>query len=573
MKITAINVSNVLGARNVNVHLTSPITVFCAQNRNGKTSLLEAVRMAMRGEPARGVNLKKNYNQLITEGASTGQAAVETVEHGEMWMMLPTGKGAHAPDNAALPFVLDPTRLGALNDKERKAALFNLLGLKLTPAAVKAKMQEQSLDMVKAERVLPLLRAGFEDASTNAAEQATLSKGAWKNVTGEQWGSEKAVDWTASAPAFDQSEFDSLLAQAADADQAISTATLNLGSLTAQHNQFLQHAGRVVELTVKAEKLDRITKKLETDEAELAEMQNRLATLKASEETQHAKTCPGCGAMLLIKDGQLVHVDLSAAKGTDDDLSRIPAIEQAIHLCRNAIANDRRDLAEAEAAKAQLKEIESSTQTVKQSDIDSAKGHTDKLKAERAQLATRIDLLTNAKRAAADCETNTQKAAAHHADVLAWLAISVALSPNGIPGQLVAEGLKPLASRLAQSKEDTGWPLVSISQDMAITYGGRAYQLLSESEKWRADAMLAEAISHVSGLKLLLLDRFDCLDLPGRSEALAWLDTLAINNEIDTVLVGATLKSAQANWAPSTSALWISDGHCQFELKELAEAA
>lgn len=572
MKITAINVTNVLGARSVNVHLNTPISVFCAQNRNGKTSLLEAVRMAMRGEPARGVNHKKNYNQLITEGASGGQAAVETVEQGELWMMLPTGKGVHAQDNAALPYVLDPTRLGALTDKERKATLFNLLGLKLTPAAVKEKMQAHGLDMAKAERVLPLLRTGFEDASAHAAEQATQCKGAWKNVTGEQWGSEKAVDWKAQAATFDQAELDALLAQAADADQAMMTATLNLGSLTAQHNQFLQQAGRVTELKAKSERLDRINKKLETDEAELADLQGRLATLKASEETQDAKTCPGCGAMLLLKDGQLVHVDPSAARGTDDDLARIPAIEQAIHLCRNAIANDRRDLAEAEAAKEQLKEIEATTATVKQSDIDTAKAHSDKLKADRALLTTRIDALTTAKRAATDSEANTKKAAGHHADIMAWLAIATALSPNGIPGQMVSDGLKPFAARLAQSREDTGWPLVAITQDMAITYGGRAYQLLSESEKWRADAMLAEAISHVSGLKLLLLDRFDCLDLPGRGEALAWLDTLAINNEVDTVLVGATLKSAQANWAPSTSAYWISNGVCQAEQQELAAA-
>jgi hypothetical protein len=39
--------------------------------------------------------------------------------------------------------------------------------------------------------------------------------------------------------------------------------------------------------------------------------------------------------------------------------------------------------------------------------------------------------------------------------------------------------------------------------------------------------MLAEAISFQSGLRLLVLDRFDVLDAQGRSDLLAWLDVLA----------------------------------------------
>jgi hypothetical protein len=124
-----------------------------------------------------------------------------------------------------------------------------------------------------------------------------------------------------------------------------------------------------------------------------------------------------------------------------------------------------------------------------------------------------------------------------------------------------------------QSAEDTGWPRVEIAPDMLITFGGRPYQLLSESEKWRTEAVLVEAVSYISGLKLFLLDRFDVLDIKGRSQALAWLDTLGINNEVDTVLVGATLKSATSAWPESFEAFWVHDGICQSEAREMAEAA
>jgi type 1 glutamine amidotransferase len=39
--------------------------------------------------------------------------------------------------------------------------------------------------------------------------------------------------------------------------------------------------------------------------------------------------------------------------------------------------------------------------------------------------------------------------------------------------------------------------------------------------------MICEAIAHLSELRICVLDRFDVLDGPGRSAALAWLDVLA----------------------------------------------
>ncbi|MFX5611511.1 hypothetical protein ABTD85_24050, partial [Acinetobacter baumannii] len=75
-----------------------------------------------------------------------------------------------------------------------------------------------------------------------------------------------------------------------------------------------------------------------------------------------------------------------------------------------------------------------------------------------------------------------------------------------------------------------------------ITAGGRAYGLLSESEQWRTDAMIAQAVAQVTGLRILMLDRFDVLDLPGRSDAINWLHSLAEEGHIETALVFGTLK-------------------------------
>ena len=90
-----------------------------------------------------------------------------------------------------------------------------------------------------------------------------------------------------------------------------------------------------------------------------------------------------------------------------------------------------------------------------------------------------------------------------------------------------------------------GWKLPVIDGDMNITVGGRPYGLLSESEKWRADYLLAEAISHVSGRRLLVLDRMDVLDAPGRNDLIFWLADMADANAFDTALVLGTMRRDQ----------------------------
>ncbi len=95
-----------------------------------------------------------------------------------------------------------------------------------------------------------------------------------------------------------------------------------------------------------------------------------------------------------------------------------------------------------------------------------------------------------------------------------------------------------------------GWSPVQISADIDVTFGGRLYGLLSESERRRCDATLALAIATISGLRLALLDRLDVLDLPSRSQALTLLRAVTMDKEIDSVIVAGTLKEAMAKRRP-----------------------
>lgn len=81
--------------------------------------------------------------------------------------------------------------------------------------------------------------------------------------------------------------------------------------------------------------------------------------------------------------------------------------------------------------------------------------------------------------------------------------------------------------------------------------------------------MLAEAISHLSGLKLLVLDRVDVLDLKGRADLFAWLEVLVDEQELETALLFATLKALPAGLPACVASHWLQDGQVRL-LKEAA---
>jgi hypothetical protein len=270
--------------------------------------------------------------------------------------------------------------------------------------------------------------------------------------------------------------------------------------------------------------------------------------------------------MLVMKDGALVHAE-PLAKATDEELARLPEYEKALKLMQNAVANGKRDLAAADAAAVALRELEDSGMTDAPSDeeIAALAKRIAALKQSRTNQQAGIRMLEDAVRQAAQADEKTRRAAAIHKDVQQWEAIADALAPDGIPGEMLAEALGPINDRLSDSSSYSEWQQVVIHKDMRITYGQREYALLSESEKWRADAMIAEAVSFLSGVKLLVLDRLDVLDLKGREDLLYWLSLIAEYGEIDTALVFGTMKALPAKLPDLIGAHWIEGGYASLQ--------
>jgi hypothetical protein len=572
MKIHHITISNYLGARAVDLTLTTPVTILAGKNAAGKSSLQEAIRHAMGGDAAR-VALKKDFKALMSDGASSSYATVATSE-GEFSIVLPSGKGMHF-DHGALPFVLDPARFARLDANERRGFLFGLFGLSPDGPAVVDALKARGCAAAKIDQVRPLLRAGFDAAAKEAQGKARDAKASWKTLTGgETWGKDKAAGWKASKPEETYSRDQIALAErlVAESDDSIARSNQQIGEARAKARQHAESAKRIDELKAKAAKLQAARIKLNLDQAELEEWTAKLATLPepgSNKPAPHLYGCPCCGVALQIVGGELVKYELPEDGPLDPDIeTKRKQWSDAVALYTRSVANDQRDIADAERAAQEIKDLEQrlgdappATERLEQT----LAGHQADRKARAATLAQMFE----ANRLAQLADENTKKAAQAHADVMAWLAIADALAPDGIPAEMLASALGPINERLADAASMAEWVPITITRDMDILAGLRPYALLSESEKWRADAMIGAAIAELSGLRMLVLDRFDVLDAKGREDLIYWLDAMAAEGLLDTALVFGTMKALPAGLPETITPVWI-EGGIAGEMREAA---
>ncbi|MCA8492591.1 AAA family ATPase [Burkholderia arboris] len=574
MKITDIYVSNVLGIRAADVRLAKPIALFAGPNGAGKSSLQESVRMALTGDTVR-VALKKEYGSLVTEGADAGQIVVACGDQANS-VMLPGGKvKREIAEDPRLPLVLDAQRFAQLGAVERRAFLYDLMGVKIGPdemrrrLLVRLNLKPDALPPAAAARleaITPMLRAGFEGAQKDAGDRARGAKQAWRTTTGETYGSQKAATWRPVAVSFDEAALRKLEGDRASLEGEVGELQRRIGAAEAGESAARARASKIATLRDKASGYAKAAELAQLADDQVAEFQPKVDVLRVRAGAAPAGvecSCPECGALLRFLNGTLA---AAAAAGVRDEeaIAKLPEYERSLTVLQNAARNRRAELDATDAAAKQLKELEQDPHAddtpAARETIDAMRTELGTLMQRRKQLDTEIAAARDAGRRAAVAIEMTGKAFTLHQDVVAWEAIADALAPNGIPADLLREALTPMNERLTALAEMSEWADVTITPDMEILADGRAYALLSESERWRADAHVAAAISQFSGLKLLVLDRADVLVGPERDRLLYWLDDLDYTEQIDTALVFMSLKTAPAGLPDGIEAFWIEDG-------------
>lgn len=570
MRITKLEITNFQGLRHAALDVSAPVFLVAGHNGAGKSSLLDAIAMAFNGQPRR-VSLKKDMAQLVTEGAKKGEARVEWLDAAYevqvCGVALPTGKGSALTDSPFLPYVLDASRFAALDAKDRRRVLFDLTGASASPAEVGKRLEAKGLDLALFEKVKPLLRSGFPAAVEQAKAYASEARGAWKMITGENYGSEKAVDWAPELLATVVTE-----EQVAEAgknlqllEDDLAEAQQALGASKQARQAADGRAQRIAKLRELVDLEPRRRNKLTTDEQNQDEWSEKVmaAELASSGSVPHQPlTCPHCQGAVDLQAGQLVAHQPPAKVADPEAAKRLEEYRGYLASAQRAVANSQRDLDECLAAAEQIKALEAeSVEAPSAEAIANGEQAINELRQARDASRAKLVALQEALEAATQREASIAKAQAAHQDVVAWTGMADALSPTGIPAEILADAIGPVNELLQRLSGTAGWSPVQISADIDVTFGGRLYGLLSESERWRCDTTIALAIATISGLRLALLDRFDVLDVPARTrQAMKLFQSLAAGGEIDTLIVAGTLKEPMAKTPSWLQAVWIDAG-------------
>lgn len=589
MRINSILVSNFLRIKSANIEFQRPVVLVAGPNGNGKSSLAEAVRMAFTEQPTR-VSKKNEYEKLVHDGEKTGTILINHSQ-GETSFVLPKGKGEGQVTHGAMPFCLNANLFASLDTQARREFLLKLMGVKMTPNFVVDALVTRGVKMDKAEQVIPLLAAGISSAQAEAQAKARDAKTVWKTATGENYGKEKAQDWKADVPEFDQDKIDVLTLNIEELQRQIDDANQAIGAVKSPGENVDELQKQLDETRKVGTQYARIQDKLNVDLRQLEEWEDKVARAQAAAKGTPEGLIHDLARSLNWAHGMLpttvppeheeawiaAELHLGAyekefgvigAHGDPELAQQLPAYQSALELIQRSVANSRRDLAAADAAAQQAILLEEKIALAKgsESQVQQLAALQTKLAELRAEMTAKqkaCDQEVQMMREADQATVRTEKATQAHEDVKAWEAISDALKPDGIPSELLGSALEPFNSMLTEFSQIADWPLVRVYDDMGISFGEHEYALCGESHQWRADALIACAIAALSGIKFVVLDRFDCLDLPGRGDALALIDDLIANADLECALVLATLKSKPEGLPDHVQAEWIQGGVVQ----------
>jgi hypothetical protein len=547
MKIAHFNAVNVLGISALTITPQQPIVLVAGDNGAGKTSVYQAIRLALFDELPR-VELKRDAGELVRMGAGKGQIAVSLVNgnaHNHA-VTLPDRKRALRIEPLIVARCLDPHAFALLEPSERIKFVLQISNVSMTTDAIAQRLAARGIDAAIVAEVKPLLVLGFEKCEAHAKEQAAQHRGAWRALTGENYGSKKAENWKrpGTPPPVPEAP-----ASMDDAIKGHTGAVQALETLRAKRRTLQEVAAQRARDTGLAESVNVLT-------AKVAELQ---PLASADEERAHL-ACPECGAVLDYTPDTAGGKLVSFKPDPDRQVVK-PSVRAKAKADFEAA---QRQLSAALAARARLDELDERPPEVAPTDEEFSAA--EQKVAEAADLMRSVTTAQQAYAAAvsahkAHVDVETQ-ANAEHRLVQAWEHAETALAPQGIPSELMNAAMTPMREAIKMacaSASVATWPLPDVAEDGSIAAWGRQYGLLSESEQYRVDIVLAAAFAILTGVRCIAMDRADVLSQRVRSELLNWLMDLVDSERLDQAWVFVTLKVAPTV-EPPVEVHWIENG-------------
>jgi energy-coupling factor transporter ATP-binding protein EcfA2 len=532
---------------------TSKIALIAGLNGQGKTSIAQAVAAALTNTPLPGeVGLRKGEGiKLVHKGSESGYVKIWGNDF-ESRMFWPDGdcKTTGSPPKVS-KIAAGIARVAEMKEKDRGAVLSEYLKSSPTKDDLKSELERLDKILYLDNLWKEIDGRGWDDVYKTTAEKSVKAKGAWEQITGERYGSVKALTWKPKEGyELPINGKETLVEQFGKLHERLESAIKRIA--------IADHDKKSLEDAVAS--IPGLETDLQSARIVQTEKENALDKFKAKNQRPFFKEqthCPHCGCSINVSGDKVFKAedikqdaDEIAAKQKDYDaqLSSFKEDFEQAYADRAAI--------EANLVNARVKKL--SLEKINEAD-SLPSGNPEIIRSDIALIEQEIK----------DYDRYTEAMKLHNliadASVLAGI-----LAPDGLRLKKLSQVLSTFNAILSGFCAAAQWGSVKVSDNLDITFCDRDYELLSKSEKFRVNVALQVCLSGIDGSELIIIDEADVLDQKGRNGLFGSLSTLCDDKEFIVCMTITTPPDLEASGLGVT--YWVQSGKV-VPLKDKALAA
>lgn len=548
-----ISINDVGGCVSANLTITkdAPIALLLGDNGASKSSVIKAIALAASGI----VPTAAGRKSMLRDGASRGRIVV-----GGNSIDLPNDDAITSDGTTkASKYATFQTKFAEEKPAELSIFLQKLLKTEPTQEQLEAELFAAKVSKEMGSAVWARVESkGWNDSHKFYSERGRDLKNQWHGIAGLTWGSKQSANWTPGdwEPELDgKSEAtlqEELVQQRETLEGMIRFEAVNEEELAKLQEEYLDLEKRKRERSEAKEELDQKEKALRSASAKLQALPRPGAPVKTV-------SCKKCKTEHIYSNGDII---LAPEKPKVEDIEKqTKDIKEAEHEASIAgqvfagaeAAYRRTDLAvhNAERAHERYMELMKRPKSEKPDPVLLEKQRALVARCEKRLQAFKVKTAADSK---------------HNAVVDNQKIIDV-LAPDGFRQKHSATAIEKFNQNYLSYESVSGFKEVRLAKNLDITYGGRLYKDCSDGEKWKTNAIFTIALARIQGDSILLFDKAEELDKPGKRGLCQVLASLQIPAVIAYTGTDRETSADLASMGIGAS-YWLANG----ELKPLKEA-
>lgn len=503
-----IHIQNYRGISEAKIEIEpKKITLVAGKNYSGKTSIAQAIAAVLTQTPIpiQGIT-KANAPRLVHSGSFNGQIDIIAEDKSAASVIWPESKFVAKGGFKRISKIAAGMESVLLMDKnERTKFLTELIGSAPTKQDLENEFKKLGIENLL-EKVWTNIQGCDWDSSYNHAKEVGAKlKGGWETITGDNYGSQKALNWVPKSwePDLEGAKTEALQKEVTENRKIVESAISQTAVIEHDLEKFTLEAAKISEYETKEKE---ITTKLELHKKMVDGVAENLKKLPPPDKTGPSQLCPSCKTSLMVgSDGVIIKAPTMLTKEAKEGIrvqrtqlsAQLDNIAKKVLEVETEFTKNQRALILAREAKAQL--AMAKPQSTNTTDIESS----------RSKLA-RAESRLQAHEAKTKAESVAMSIAQNHS-------LCEVLSPAGLRKVKLATMLCKLQNGITAICNAAKWGNVSITPEMEITYNGMPIILCSASETFIAGITLQISTALMNKDEIVIIDGADILDSRGRN--------------------------------------------------------